>query len=270
VITEQTATAGTVGATSLAVTALVTVIAAARGVWSPCGLSMISAINPFTERVRGNRYWLTASWFIAGALLGGALLGALAAVVTVLLAALWPLFGGAVTAAAIAGGCCLIAVASDCPAVRFALPDHPRQVNERWLDRYRRWVYAVGFGVQIGCGFATYIMTAANYLLVVLAALTGSPTVAFAVGLLFGLIRGAAVLVSSAARDPAALRRLHRRIDLLAPWSLRAAILVQAAAAVLFGYLSGGPIGAGLAVALLTAGGCLILRRGRDRVPVSS
>ena len=47
----------------------------------------------------------------------------------------------------------------------FRLPWHHRQVNEQWLDHYRPWLYGVGFGWQIGCGLATYIMTASVYLM---------------------------------------------------------------------------------------------------------
>ena len=158
---------------------------------------------------------------------------------------------------------CLVAVASDSAAFGVSLPGHPRQVNERWLGRYRRWVYACGFGVQIGVGFATYIMTAAVYLTVLLGVLSGSPAMGLAVGLLFGLVRGLAVLLSSQARDPAALRSLHRRLHLLGPWSLRAVIAVQAVAAGVLGYAAAGA--AGLAVAVLAVVALLVLGRRRAR-----
>ena len=84
-------------------------------------------------------------------------------------------------------------------------PVHHRQVNERWLDQYRPWVYGAGFGWQIGTGLATYITTAAVYLMVVLGALTGRPAAALAVGTGFGLVRGLAVLLTRNLTDPAAL-----------------------------------------------------------------
>ena len=264
-VASTVGTVGTVGTVAyVAVTATVTVLAAVRGIWSPCGLSMISAINPFTERSRGNRYWLTALWFIAGAVLGGALLGGLAAIG----ALLWGSLAAALqvpvaVTVGIATVGCLVAVASDSAAFGISLPGHPRQVNEQWLGRYRRWVYACGFGVQIGMGFATYIMTAAVYLTVLLGALSGSPAMALAVGLLFGLVRGLAVLLSSRTRDPAALRSLHRRLDLLGPWSLRAVIAVQAVAAGILGYAAAGTTG--LAVAVVAVAALLVLGRHRAR-----
>ena len=214
----------------------ITVIAAARGTWSPCGLSMVSAINPMSERSRGNRYWLTTLWFIAGAVLGGAVLGLGSALLALLLS---PLPGRPALAAA----ACLVALAADLRVAGFQLPLHPRQVNELWLMRYRRWLYAAGFGAQIGAGFATYIMTAATYLVVALAGLTGSPGLAVQAGLLFGLVRGLAVLLSSRCRTAAALHRLHARLSRLEPASLRAVMLVEWAAAVALGAGAGGIVG---------------------------
>ena len=234
---------------------------------------MISAINPFTERSRGNRYWLTAIWFVAGSVLGGAVLGALAAIGALLWGSVAASAPVSASAAAVTAGIasvgCLVAAASDSSAFGFRLPGHPRQVNEQWLGLYRRWVYACGFGVQIGVGFATYIMTAAVYLTVLLGALSGSAALAFAIGLLFGLVRGLAVLLSSGARDPRALRLLHRRLDLLAPWSLRAAMVVEAAGAAVLGYAAAGPVGLTLVAALLLLGAARSWRQQHQSAAVS-
>ncbi|WP_375487516.1 hypothetical protein, partial [uncultured Jatrophihabitans sp.] len=59
----------------IAVALLVATAAALRGVWSPCGLSMLSALNPVSERARGHRWGVTASWYVGGAVAGGAVLG---------------------------------------------------------------------------------------------------------------------------------------------------------------------------------------------------
>jgi len=59
------------------------VAAAVRSTWSPCGLSMLSTVTPVAERARGHRYWVTACWFLAGAVLGGATLGLVAAALAV-------------------------------------------------------------------------------------------------------------------------------------------------------------------------------------------
>lgn len=211
---------------------VVAAVAAVRGMWSPCGLSMLSTLNPMSERARGHRPWVTAAWYVLGAVAGGALLGGGAAVVSLAVDVpeRWR-FGAAALVAA-------ICVLSD-SGVGPRLPDHPRQVDETWLTRYRRWIYAAGFGLQIGTGFATYIMTAAVYLTVVLAILSG-PGAALVVGLTFGLARGLGVLVTAGATSPERVRALLRRVDLLAGPSLAVACAVEAAVAVACAYLAGG------------------------------
>ena len=232
---------------ALAAAALLTAaVSGARGTWSPCGLSMISAINPLSERSRGNRYWLTAAWFVLGSVLGGAALGSATGLLALVL---HPLAGHAL-AGWIAVPACLVALAADRRLGGFQLPLHPRQVNELWLTQYRRWLYAAGFGVQIGVGFATYIMTAATYLVVVLAALTGSPALALATGTVFGLVRGLAVLLSARCRTAPALRQLHLRLSRLEPTSLWVAMITEALVAAGLAYAVAGTA-AGMATVLL-------------------
>jgi hypothetical protein len=231
---------------------VVAAVAAARGMWSPCGLSMLSSLNPVSEQARGHRFWLTACWYVAGAIAGGAALGAGAALAAfgVGRAALGhgAVWGLVLAFALVTGG-------SDTRVVGRSLPEHPRQVDERWLVKYRRWVYAAGYGFQIGAGFATYIMTAAVYLSVALAVLSGSPLTAFLVCITFGAVRGLTVLVSAFATSPDRLRVTHRRLAALAGPSLAVAVAVQAAAAILAGDELGGALVAGVVagVTLLAA-----------------
>lgn len=233
----------------LLICTVVAVVAAIRSLWSPCGLSMLTSITPFTERSKGHRYPLTASWFVIGALAGGALLGTLGAIGAAAVAALpgvgWILPAGIVMA--------VIGTASDLRLGGFHLPLVPRQVDETWLRKYRRWVYAAGFGVQIGSGFATYVMTGAVYLTLALAMLTGSPLTAFRICLLFGGARGLAVLVGAIARTPAGLRQLLSRVDRAAPLSQGVAVATQVWAAVaLLGLMVGLPV-IGLVVGVVPA-----------------
>jgi len=230
----------------LLVTLAVAVVAAIRGMWSPCGLSMLASLNPLSETARGNRFWLTAVWYVAGAVVGGALLGAGCAVAAWGYARLHATTSVTWIAVSVAA---LIAVASDTAVFGRSLPDHPRQVDERWLVKYRRWIYAGGYGVQIGTGFATYIMTAAVYLVAVLAVLTGSAAQAASVALTFGLVRGLTIVVAAPARTPERLRAAHRRIAALTAVSLWACVGVCAATSVVAGFVVGGAALAG-AVAL--------------------
>jgi hypothetical protein len=223
-------------------------VAAARGMWSPCGLSMLSALNPMSERARGNRFWVTACWYLGGSLAGGALLGAGCA----LGAAAFGAFGAGVSAGwalAIAGA--VVAALSDARVGGWALPTHPRQVDERWLVKYRRWIYASGYGAQIGSGFATYIMTAAVYLTTLLAVLTGEPAQALLAGCVFGLLRGASIALAAVARDPERLGALVGRIE---SWSGRSALLAGAWSVAVAGVagwrLAGAPLALGVVLAL--------------------
>jgi hypothetical protein len=213
----------------LIVIVAVAVAGAVRSTWSPCGLSMLSTITPIGERGRGHTFGVTAAWFIGGAVAGGATLGALAAAGAALVGAT----GLADPArAAIAAGAALVAAASDAQWAGFRLPIHRRQVNELWLDRFRSWVYGLCFGWQIGVGLATYVMTAAVYLLLVLAALSSSPAVALLAGVVFGLGRGLAVLLGRSITSPERLRAFHRRFEAAGPRVRRAVIAVMVIGAV--------------------------------------
>jgi hypothetical protein len=241
---------------------LVAVGAAVRSTWSPCGLSMLSTITPLGERGRGRRFGVTAAWYVAGGILGGITLGAVAAGLAEAVRVL-EVPGGVRIGVAV--GAALVAAASDGRLGGFSLPIHRRQVNELWLDRFRSWVYGLGFGWQIGTGYVTYIMTAALSLAVVLAALTGSPPAALAVGTVFGLVRGLAVLLGRGIVSPAALTSFHRGFAAAGEPVRRALVGVELAVAVtapLVGSLTGiipGPVGPVLAGGALLAGGGALL-----------
>lgn len=210
---------------------LIAVAAAAHSTWSPCGLSMLSSITPLAEQGRGHRYPTTAVWFVAGSILGGACLGLLMAAFAAAVAAVGPSSTALAIVAAVA---CLITIAADTRAGGFSLPVHRRQVNERWLDQFRPWVYGAGFGWQIGTGLATYIKTCAIYLMTVLAVLTGSPTTALLVGVAFGLVRGLAVFLGRHITSAAALADFHRRLVAAEPVARAVTTGCEAAAALTF------------------------------------
>ncbi len=234
-------------------------VAAARGMWSPCGLSMLSTITPLAEKLRGHSFSVTATWFTLGSVVGGASLGSLCALGAVVVHALGL---GTMFMLWVSGLVALVAVLTDGHVRGIRLPVIPRQVNEQWVDRYRPIVYAAGFGWQIGAGFTTYVMTAANYLLVAIAVSSGSPIAAFALCLLFGTARGAGILLSSRVTSPTQLLAVHAWLDdheqaseqcCLAAESL---VLIVGAGAVF------GLVGA-LAALVVGAGTMLHLRRSR-------
>jgi hypothetical protein len=180
---------------------------------------MLSTITPFTERARGHSFRGTAAWFMAGASVGGATLGLLMAVGAAVIARLHLSADGRLWAA---GAAALVAAGSDGAVLGWRVPVHHRQVNERWLDGYRPWVYGAGFGWQIGAGLVTYVTTAGVYLLVVLGALTAAPIAGLLLGIWFGLLRGMAVLLTRRVQSVSDLVVFHRRFEAALPLADRA------------------------------------------------
>jgi hypothetical protein len=249
----------------------IAVIAAFRSTWSPCGVSMLSSITPLSEAGRGHRYWATVTWFLLGALLGGLTLGVIAAVGA---AAVGSLGLSAIASAALVLLAGLVTLASDLRLGGFHLPENPRQVERSWLDRYRSWVYGLGFGWQLGVGVATYVMSASVYLMVVVAAATGESWLALGIVTMFGLLRGLAVLPAARVRTPADLGELHRRIERFRPASRVVAIAGQIAVLAIATATIGGPV-IGVVTALGLSALAWLLRRGlsdpapRVRIPDS-
>ena len=237
---------------------LVAIAAGIRGIWSPCGLSMLTSINPVSERGRNHRYGVTAAWFLVGALLGGATLGAAMALGALGVAAM-----GIDTSVrlGIIGGLALLAALLDAGVLGLSMPLFKRQVNERWLDEFRGWFYGIGFGWQIGVGVATYIMSAAVLLTVALGIVSGSPAVAFGLGLVFGAVRGSAVFLDARATSPEALRTLLRRLDSLEEPVRRGVIVTEMIAACVAATLAASWVGLN-AVAII-AGACALVHATR-------
>ena len=247
---------------------VVAVAAAVRSTWSPCGLSMLSTITPISERAKGHSYRATSAWFVGGATVGGASLGLLMAASALAVGGL-KLSEPAIGAVALAAS--LVAAVSDAGVAGFHLPFHRRQVNERWLDQFRPSVYGVGFGWQIGSGLATYITTAAVYLMIVLGALTGRPLMAFSVGVGFGLLRGTAVLLTRRVTDPSVLRAFHRRFFEVGPVVGRVVTGVELGVAVVIAWWLGSPVAIALAAAVVVTLVAAAIRRSRSsgHVPVA-
>ena len=226
--------------------------AAARSTWSPCGWSMLSTITPLAERSRRHRWSVTVTWFITGAFVGGSALGAIGALGALVTRQVGIGLDIRLGFAALAA---VLAAAVDAGAVGPPLPHLRRQVDERWLDEFRPWVYGCGFGLQIGFGLVTYIMTSGLYLTLILAALTASPTVAGFGGLCFGATRGAAVLLGIGNRTPDQLAAFHRTfasVEQRARWAVVATFGAIGAVLAAAGF---GPAGSAAALAALIAVG---------------
>lgn len=174
---------------------------------------MLTSITPLGERGRGNRWRVTAAWLVVGHLVGGAALGGTLVGLGAFLAIVAPgvFSGGAdeVTVVSVVAAIAVLGIAFDLAGGR--IPGR-RQVDERWLNTYRGWVYGFGFGVQLGAGVVTVINTA--LLAAVLAAgLLLAPTAGLGLSLLYAGTRGIAAVAGGRVRSVADLHRLHQVLD---------------------------------------------------------
>jgi hypothetical protein len=169
---------------------------------------MLSSITPLGERSRKQHFWITAPLLLLGAASAGAGLGAILGAAGTDL----PLNGRArlLILAGVAG----VGLAADL-LLRDGVPTHLRQVDERWLQRYRGWVYGAGYGVQLGVGVATVVTTSTVYLTLLGEALAQSIAAGAVIGAVFGGIRGASVLLAAGVNSPAQLFGFHRRFSTL-------------------------------------------------------
>jgi hypothetical protein len=151
-------------------------LAGVAGSWSPCGLSMVETL--------GRRRLATAA-FAVGALAGGALtFGGLAVLGTQLF--------GPIAALAIAA---LVVAALGDAAGRRIVPQVRRQVPESWR-RFLPLPLATGlYGVLLGLGFTTFLLTYATWALAAVCLAIGEPATGLTVGLAFGAGRALPIVV---------------------------------------------------------------------------
>lgn len=183
---------------------------------------MLTSISRLGERARGHDHTQTIAIYsvasLAGGLTTGLLLGALGRLLPLGHRPLW------------AAAACVAAVLLDLSG---RLPTIHRQVDEDWLSRYRRWVYATGFGWQLGTGVTTVVTSGAVYAWLGLVVLQRSLGAALLVGAVFGLVR-ALPLVLLRADTPAALRATAASIaDRSRPAATATLVLLTCGSAVL-------------------------------------
>ena len=166
-----------------------------------------------------------------GSLGGGAAIGALAGVLGWLaLGDLGPLGGIGLHVRLAALGASLAAgLAWELAGGR--VPGPRRQVDERWLDRYRGWVYGLGYGAQLGAGLVTVITSSAVYMVQVAACLSARPAPASVIGAFAGGLRGVTVLLAGWLATPQRLVAFHARMRLIEQPARAAVLIVQLALA---------------------------------------
>jgi MFS family permease len=167
---------------------------------------MLGSITPLGERGRGMSWPVTAAAFAVGAVVTGALAGAL-------LGMLGGLVGvGEAAALFVLAAASAVGLVLDLRLHGRPLPGPRRQVDERWLHRYRGWVYGVAFGFQLGAGVLTVVTTSAVYLMLLAAFLSGSWSSGSLIGASFGAARAASLLPARRVRTPAAVVEIDGRL----------------------------------------------------------
>jgi len=169
---------------------------------------MLASITPLGERGRQSTWGVTMTAFVIGATAAGAVFGAILGAVGAAL--LGDAVSGQPRLAAFALVACAGVVLELLPR---RIPGPRRQVNEHWLDEFRGWVYGVGFGAQLGLGITTIVTSAATYVTLLAAVLTGDPARGALVVGIYGAVRGITPLVSARVRRPDQLFAMHRWIE---------------------------------------------------------
>jgi hypothetical protein len=184
---------------------------------------MLASITPLGERGRGSRWAITIVAFASAATVAGAALGAL------LGAAGGTLSGAVSDEGRLAVLAVMLAAAAALDLRSRRVPGPRRQVNERWLDEYRGWVYGAGYGGQLGVGFTTVVMSSATYVAVGAAILSGRASEGALMMGCYGAIRGVTPLIGARVNTPAALLRLHRALGRWADPVRQAALIALVA-----------------------------------------
>jgi hypothetical protein len=168
---------------------LITALAAGvTGAWSPCGLSMVETLAPggFARRLRTSL--AACATFALGALAGGAVTFGGLALVGSALGAGGPAAVGAAAVIAVA------AAAAEARGLRIA-PQIRRQVPEAWRRVLPVPLAAAGYGVLLGLGFTTFVLSFAVWALAGASIALGDPALGLAIGLAFGAGRSLPVIL---------------------------------------------------------------------------
>ena len=193
---------------------------------------MLGSITPLGEQGRGNRWWLTAASYTAASAVGGLLVGAVAGLFGAMLR-LGGLDLAPAAALLVVAAAALLGLVADAGLLGLRLPTLRRQVDERWIGRYRGWVVGAGFGFQLGLGVATIVTASATWAALAAAAASQSVAGGAVVGLVFGGVRAVPVLLAGRISTPDAVRRLHLRVAALSRPADRVVRSFQAAVAAL-------------------------------------
>ncbi|HEX4804379.1 MAG TPA: hypothetical protein VFU94_00640 [Conexibacter sp.] len=186
------------------------------GAWSPCGFSMVETLGGARSHRGAATVRTSCATFALGALGGGA-------ITFTALAALGVLLGGTGSGAALiaATAIALAAALGEALGVR-VVPQIRRQVPEPWRRTLPLPLAAGLYGVLLGLGFTTFVLTLAVWALAGIAVAVGDLHAGLLIGLGFGAGRALPVVLMAPryatlgrrlelamAERPALLRRLR-------------------------------------------------------------
>jgi hypothetical protein len=161
---------------------LAAAVAGVTGAWSPCGFSMVETLAPQGYAGRLRTSLAACLTFAVGALAGGVVtFGGLALVGQALGAG----GAGGTPNLAVAAAVALAAALGEARGARI-VPQVRRQVPESWRRRLPVPLAAGLYGVLLGLGFTTFILTFAVWALAGACIAVGDPALGVAVGLAFG------------------------------------------------------------------------------------
>jgi hypothetical protein len=110
-------------------------------------------------------------------------------------------------------------------------PSTIRQVDHRWLDKYRGFVVGGGFGYQLGTGVLTRMWSYAVYLLLALS-IMGAPWWAVAAGgTAYGLARGVSAAPGGLIRTVRDLAQITYTLERWDGWTARGSRVIDFTAA---------------------------------------
>ncbi len=161
----------------------------ATGTFSPCGLSAIETIGP-TGHTGGRRITTAAcATFLPGAVIGGLItFGSLAVAGELLHGA------GGRAAYAVAGGIALLAAALEVRGTRI-VPQIRRQLPEHWRRVMPMPLAAALYGVLLGLGFTTFVLSFGVWALAGVSLAIGDPGLGLLLGAAFGIGRAIPIVV---------------------------------------------------------------------------
>lgn len=183
---------------------------------------MLSSIHPLGERARQNRWGITVTAMALGSTGAGAAVGAaLGGIGAVILP-----FAGDPAGLLVMGAAALATGVADLE--RIGVPGPRRQVDETWIGPYRGWVYGGAFGIQLGAGLATYVVTWGVYATFVAELAVGSAAAGAVIGAVFGAGRALLPLAAGWIDRPSRLTAFHRGMS---AWARRASVVAGIALA---------------------------------------